>query len=49
MVCSFPVAMFFALVPGNRKLDDLEFDHDIIRMWMCVPHPAIIDSGLRII
>ncbi len=37
MVCWFTVAMFFTLVPGNRKLDDLEFDHAIIWIWMCAP------------
>jgi len=31
MVCLFTVAMFFTLVPGKHRLDDLEFDHAIIR------------------
>jgi hypothetical protein len=43
MVCWFTVAMFF---PGNCRLDDLEFDRAIIRIWMCAP--GYFCSGLAV-
>jgi hypothetical protein len=49
MVCLFTVAMFFTLVPGKHRLDDLEFDHAIIRIWMCAPGHYCSELAVHIV